>query len=106
MLTSLVTNGSIITTAKRAKALCAEADHLFARLVQRGVEADADAATRVSLATLKQTLYTEEAGKKVMNDLLPGWVKAKKTGGFAQALKLGVRKGDAAEEMIVRLMSA
>ena len=58
------------------------------------------------MATLKQTLYTDEAGKKVLNDLLPGWVGAKKTGGFAQALKLGERKGDAAEQMVVRLMSA
>ena len=105
LLTSLVTSGKIVTTAKRAKAVSAEADSFFARLVRRSVEADKDAGRRVVIASLKQTLFTEEAGKKVLNELLPAWTAANKSSGFVQTLKLGPRKGDAAEESIVRLLS-
>lgn len=55
--------------------------------------------------TLKQTLYTDEAGKKVVDELLPLRVQSEKTSGFVQALKLGPRKGDAAEAMLVRLLT-
>jgi ribosomal protein L17 len=92
LLTSLVTSGKIVTTSRRAKAICAEADSFFARLVSRATAEDQAAGKRVVIATLKQTLFTEEAGKKVMNDLLPIWAENKKSSGFVQALKLGPRK--------------
>jgi large subunit ribosomal protein L17 len=104
LLTSLVTSGKVVTTQKRAKALCAEADSFFARLVRWSADADQAAGQRVVIATLKQTLFTEDAGKKVINELLPAWTQANKVSGFAQGLKLGPRKGDAAEEMLVRLV--
>lgn len=103
LLTSLVTSGQIITTQKRAKAVCAEADSFFAHLVRWANADDAAAGKRVVIAMLKQTLFTEEAGKKVINDLLPARSQAKKNAGFVTWLKLGPRKWDAAEKMIVRI---
>ncbi len=88
LLTSLVTNGKMVTTQKRGKALCAEADSFFARLVRWSTNEDQAAGQRVVIATLKQTLFTEEAGKKVLNELLPAWAAANKVSGFAQCLKM------------------
>jgi len=105
LLTSLVLQGSIVTTFRRAKALCAEADSFFAHLVKRSRQEDKAAARRVVINMLKQTLYTDEAGKKVLDEILPLWVQSEKMTGFVQALKLGPRKGDAAEAMVVRLLT-
>jgi ribosomal protein L17 len=103
LLTSLVTSGQIITTQKRGKAVCAEADSFFAHLVKWSTADDAAAGKRVVIAMLKQTLFTEEAGKKVINDLLPARSQAKMNSWFVTGLKLGPRKWDAAEKMIVRI---
>lgn len=78
LLTSLVTHGKIVTTEKRGKAVCAEADSFFAHLVRWANATDAAQGQRVVIAMLKQTLFTEEAGKKVLTDFLPGWSQAQK----------------------------
>lgn len=104
LLTSLVLSGTITTSSRRAKALCAEADSFFARLVRRATDADQANGRRVVTATLRETLYSDEAGKKVLDELLPRRSQAQKVSGFTQALKLGPRKGDAAEQMVVSLI--
>jgi hypothetical protein len=60
--------------------LCAEADSFFADLVQRSNRDDKAAGKRVIIQKVKETFFTEEAGKKVVNDLLPLWIQAQKTG--------------------------
>lgn len=80
LLTSLVVSGKVVTTAKRGKALCAEADSFFADLVQRGSREDKAAGKRVVIQKVKEFFFTEEAGKKVVNDLLPLWIQAQKVG--------------------------
>ncbi len=52
----------------------------------------------------KSILFTDEAGKKVLNDLVPNWIQNKKTTGFVMDLKLGARAGDASEKVLVRII--
>jgi ribosomal protein L17 len=78
LLTSLVLHGKVVTTQKRAKALCAEADRFFARLVSWSIQDDADTGKRVVIQSVKNCFFSDEAGKKVVSDLLPVRVSAKK----------------------------
>lgn len=74
LLTSLVAHGSIETTPSRARALKAFADGFFSRLVKRTKNlTDADA-RRENIRDVKAVLFTEDAGRKMMDELLPQFV--------------------------------
>lgn len=103
LLTSLVTHGTITTTPKRAKVLKAHADSFFAGIVSLYNSNDQKVAAAQAMRMTKSTLFTDEAGKKVLNDLVPVWVQNKKISGFVMDLKLGTRPGDGTEKILVRL---
>ena len=104
MLTSLVKSGRVTTTPKRAKVLKAEADSFFAKLVKTynryNEESDS---RRECIRIIKATIYGEEEGKKVMNELLPKYI-ADKNKSFVATYKIGFRKGDAAPTTMLELM--
>lgn len=103
LLTNLVRYGKIETTPKKAKILKAQADSFFAWLVtliqDRG---DVDG-RREAIRRIKATIFTEEEGKKLLDELLPKFVE-KKEMGFIQTYKMGSRKGDGAESVLIQIM--
>jgi len=87
LLTNLVTSGHITTTPKRAKVLKAYADHFFARLVRLHHDRPTDS-TREGIRYVKSVIWTEDAGKKVMKDIVPSYISQQKTSGFVANYKL------------------
>lgn len=58
---------------------------------------------REAIRIVKWTIFGEQEGKKVVEELLPRFIKEDKTSYIAD-YKLGARKGDAAEEVIVKII--
>lgn len=104
LLTSLVLHGKMITTKARARALKAEADSLFARLVAFSTKYDEAWAKRESDRLVKNILYTKQAWCKAVQDILPKYIQESRSSGFVISAKLGPRKGDAAEQYLVKLI--
>ena len=103
MLTNLIRNGKVATTFKRAAVLKAEADALIGRLVTNSQNYSEADAKRENIRLIKSVIYSEEEGKKLLNDLLPKFVESGKTSGFVCVYKLGYRLGDGAEKVLVKL---
>jgi large subunit ribosomal protein L17 len=101
MLTNLIKFGRITTTNKKAKAVKAYADHFFARLVGYGTDKDG---TRNAIAYIKSVVWTEEDGKKALLELAPKYAASNHVGGYTQMFKLGFRKGDSAEKIMITLL--
>ena len=104
LLTNFITHGEMITTIKRAKVLKAQADSFFARLVKLSTKYDEAGAKREAIRIVKDTLYTERAGKRAVNEFLPKYLEEKRTTGFVTDNKLGPRPGDAAEKVLLKLI--
>ncbi|HKL44364.1 MAG TPA: L17 family ribosomal protein [Candidatus Absconditabacterales bacterium] len=104
LLTSLVKNGKIVTTPKRAKVLKAEADSFFSKLVKTYTRYNEEKESRREcIRIIKSTIYGEDEGKKIINDLLPKYIENKNKS-FVSTYKLGYRKGDASEEIMLKLI--
>jgi len=103
LLTNLVRYGAIKTTSRKAFVLKAEADSFFATLVKYSKTKAANDAKREIVRLVKRRIFTEEEGKKVVNELLPMMLESGKTSGFISNYKLGARKGDAAEHVLVKI---
>ena len=104
LLTSLVTHGELVTTVKRAKVLKSEADKLIGRMVQFWATYDEAGAKREADRLAKKVLFTEAAGKKLVGDIVPKYVNEEKISGYVMNVKLGLRPGDSAEKVLVRLI--
>lgn len=104
MLTSLVMSWQLVTTVSKARVLKAQADKFFWRLVSLfdKYENLADV-RREAIRILKSTLYTEEAWKKVLSELLPKYKELNKSCGFISDYKLWVRSWDWAEKILIKL---
>ena len=104
LLTSLVKHGKVVTTPKRAQVLKAEADSFFSKLVKTYNRYNEEKESRREcIRIIKATIYGEDEGKKVINELLPKYI-AEKNNSFVSSYKLGFRKGDATEEIMLKLM--
>ena len=103
MLTNLVRNGKVTTTAKRAQVLKAYADSFFGRLVANATSLAEKDALRENIRYVKAEIFSEPEGKKVINDLLPKYVESGKKSGFVTSYKLGYRVGDGAEKILLKL---
>lgn len=103
MLTNLFRNGKVATTSKRAAVLKAEADSLISRLIDNVKNYDEKDAKRENIRLIKSIIFSEEDGKKLLNDLLPKYVESGKKSGFICTYKLGYRLGDGAEKVLVKL---
>ena len=103
MLTNLVRNGKVTTTAKRAQVLKAYADSFFARLVANTTSYAEKDALRENIRYVKSEIFSEPEGKKVINDLLPKYIESGKKSGFVTSFRLGYRVGDGAEKILLKL---
>ena len=99
MVTYLFENGKIETTYTRAKEIAAVADSMItlAKVQDKSQEL---AAYRKALTYITKW----QVARKLFDEIAPGYEKL--AGGYTQILKLGPRRGDAAEMAIVRLVPA
>lgn len=103
MLTNLVKRGRVVTTPKRAKVLKAEADAFFSKLLSYSTRYDEKSAHRECIRYVKAIIFSKEDGKKVIEEWLPKYKESKQKS-FVQNYKLGFRKGDWVEKILVELM--
>ena len=95
MVTLLLENGQIETTLTRAK----EVRSMAEKMITLGKK-NTLASRRAALAYITK----EDVVTKLFNEIAPGY--AKRNGGYTRILKLGPRRGDAAEMAIVALVEA
>ena len=93
------------TTPAKARVLKSEADKFFSRLlrIHARFESAADA-KRESIRYVKSMLFTENAGKKALDEWLPKFQEEGVSTWFVQNYKLGFRPWDAAEKILVKLI--
>ena len=99
MVTYLFENGKIETTYTRAKEIAAVADSMIT-LAKVKDKSEELAAYRKALSYITKW----QVARKLFDEIAPGYEKL--TGGYTQVLKMGPRRGDAAEMAIVRLVPA
>ena len=95
MVTLLLENGQIETTLTRAK----EVRSMAEKMITLGKK-NTLASRRAALAYITK----EDVVTKLFNEIAPNY--AKRNGGYTRILKLGTRRGDAAEMAIVALVEA
>ena len=95
MVTLLLENGQIETTLTRAK----EVRSMAEKMITLGKK-NTLASRRAALAYITK----EDVVSKLFNEIAPSY--AKRNGGYTRILKLGPRRGDAAEMAIVALVEA
>ncbi len=92
-VTSLLRNGKIETTVTRAK----ETQRMADKMITLGKRGDLHARRQV-LAYI----YDEDVVKKLFDEIAPKY--AERNGGYTRVLKVGPRRGDAAEMAILELV--
>lgn len=95
LVTSLILEERVRTSLVRAKAARSAAE----KIITRGRKDTVHARRLVA-----GSVYGSDAVKKVFNELGPRY--ADRPGGYTRILKLGPRKGDAAEEVILELVES
>lgn len=103
LLTSFLTYGKITTTAKRAFVLKSEANiflHKVVALMQQ--YDDKKVARREAKRYIQKRIFGDIIGKRVVNEIVPACLSSKKNS-FVVDYKLGQRKWDAAEEVLLKL---
>ncbi len=93
MVTYLLENGQITTTLSRAK----EVAPLAEKMISLGKKNDL-AAYRMALGFISK----EDVAKKLFSELAVKY--AKRDGGYTRIVRVGARRGDAAEMAIVQLV--
>jgi len=93
LATSLVLYEKIKTTEAKAKAL----KPIIEKLITIGKKADLHTRRQ-----LKKTLYTDNAVKKVLENLSPRFKDRK--GGYTRIIKIGTRIGDNAKQVIIEFV--
>jgi large subunit ribosomal protein L17 len=98
VVTDLVLNGEVKVTSGVVKELKSLADHLIT-LAKRG-----DLHARRLAAQTVRTGYVDANGKEALDKLFSelGPKFASRNGGYTRALKLGQRRGDSAEVVLVK----
>jgi large subunit ribosomal protein L17 len=93
MVTFLLENGQIETTVTRAKEVRAVAE----KMITIGKNDDLHSKRQVLSYVTK-----ESVAKKIFDEIAPKY--ADKNGGYTQIVKIGPRRGDAAEMAIIKLV--
>ena len=93
MVTYLLENGKIETTVTRAKEVSAMTD----KMITLGKAGDLHS-KRQALSYITK----ESVAKKLFDDIAPSYVG--RNGGFTKIVKIGPRRGDAAEMAIIQLV--
>ena len=92
MVTYLLENGQIETTVTRAKEVRAVAE----KMITIGKNSDLHSKRQVFAYVTK-----EDVAKKVFDEISPKY--ADRNGGYTRIVKIGPRRGDAAEMAIIQL---
>ncbi|MCI1268477.1 MAG: 50S ribosomal protein L17 [Ruminococcus sp.] len=93
MVTYLLENGQIETTVTRAKEVRAVAE----KMITIGKTNDLHSKRQVLAYVTKEDVAT-----KLFNEIAPKY--ADKNGGYTQIVKIGPRRGDAAEMAVIKLV--
>ena len=93
MVTYLLENGQIKTTVTRAKEVAPVAEKMITLAKQNNL-----ASYRQALAFITK----EDVAKKLFDEIGPKY--ATRDGGYTRVLKMGPRRGDAAEMAIIELV--
>ena len=93
MVTFLLENGKIETTVTRAKEVRAMAE----KMITLGIAGDLHSKRQVFAYVTK-----EDVCKKLFDEIAPKY--ADKNGGYTKIVKIGPRRGDAAEMAIIELV--
>jgi len=93
MVTFLLENGKIETTVTRAKEVRAMAE----KMITLGKDNTLHAKRQVLAYVTK-----EDVAKKLFDEIAPKY--AEKNGGYTKIIKIGPRRGDAAEMAIIELV--
>ena len=93
MVTYLLENGQIETTVTRAKEVRAVAE----KMITRGKNSDLHSKRQVFAYVTK-----EDVAKKLFDEISPQY--AERNGGYTRIIKIGPRRGDAAEMAIIQLV--
>ena len=93
MVTFLLENGKIETTVTRAKEVRAMAE----KMITLGKAGDLHSKRQVFAYVTK-----EDVAKKLFDDIAPKY--ADRNGGYTKIVKIGPRRGDAAEMAIIELV--
>ena len=93
MVTYLLENGQIGTTVTRAKEVRAVAE----KMITIGKNSDLHSKRQVFAYVTK-----EDVAKKVFDEISPKY--ADRNGGYTRIVKIGPRRGDAAEMAIIQLV--
>ena len=93
LVTSLLREGRIETTLTRAK----ETRRMAERMITLGKRGDLHS-RRLALAYI----YDEDVVTKLFNEIAPKY--ADRNGGYTRIIKVGPRRGDAAEKAIIELV--
>ena len=93
MVTFLLENGKIETTVTRAKEVRAMAE----KMITLGKDNTLHAKRQVLAYVTK-----EDVAKKLFDEIAPQY--AEKNGGYTKIIKIGPRRGDAAEMAIIELV--
>lgn len=93
MVTYLLENGQIETTVTRAKEVRAVAE----KMITIGKNSDLHSKRQIFAYITK-----EDVAKKVFDEISPKY--ADRNGGYTRIIKIGPRRGDAAEMAIIQLV--
>ena len=93
MVTYLLENGKIETTVTRAK----EVSAMTEKMITLGKQGDLHSKRQVLSYITK-----ESVAKKLLDDIAPGY--SGRQGGYTKIVKIGPRRGDAAEMAIIQLV--
>ena len=93
MVTYLLENGKIETTVTRAK----EVRSMAEKMITLGKSSDLHSKRQVLAYVTK-----EDVVKKLFDEISPKY--AERTGGYTKIVKIGPRRGDAAEMAIIQLV--
>ena len=93
MVTYLLENGKIETTVTRAK----EVRSMTEKIITLGKTNDLHSKRQVLAYVTK-----EDVAKKLFDEISPKY--AERTGGYTKIVKIGPRRGDAAEMAIIQLI--
>ncbi|MBE6853015.1 MAG: 50S ribosomal protein L17 [Ruminococcus sp.] len=93
MVTYLLENGQIETTVTRAKEVRAVAE----KMITLGKKNDLHSKRQVLAYVTKESVV-----KSLFDDIAPKY--AERNGGYTQIIKIGPRRGDAAEMAIIKLV--
>ena len=93
MVTYLLENGKIETTVTRAKEVAAMTE----KMITIGKTGDLHSKRQILAYVTK-----EDVAKKLVDEIAPKY--ADRNGGYTRVLKMGPRRGDAAEMAIIQLV--